>query len=126
MRKLICDCGETALIAFPLFWERKEALENVELLSNIVKAIYRFYPGAVIRAFFDHPEYCIVHFNALGVYGSDSVCIRSNGEWYQWMSGDLNLITLDKLEKHLKVICASYHQKIVESKISEGMKKLFA
>lgn len=110
---------------YPFCWDKQTAFENLDLAKKMCEAIFKIYPDAVIREVFHDPDNCIVHFNAWGGFGSDSVCIGSDGSWWQFLSGDLSLNELEELEKALKPICVEYHKKRIEIKVSRGLRQLF-
>lgn len=78
--------------------------KDFRLIQRLVEKIFEFYPSAVITGFYLAGNKCIIHFRALGRYGSDSVHVKSNGEVWQTMSGDLNLLRLEELEDALRHI----------------------
>ena len=104
---------------------RKTFIVFMDTLKKLAKAIFKFYPDARITAIGRNQQACILHFLAWGGYGSDSVHITEDGELWQMISGDLNLITLDELEKATKKICAEYAKLVREERVSQGMKDLF-
>jgi len=78
--------------------------KDFETINKLVHKIFEFYPGAIITGFFLGGKDCIIHFRALGYFGSDSVHVRRTGELWQTLSGDLELGALDKLEEELRNI----------------------
>ena len=82
------------------------AKKDWALLNQVVNAIFTQYPYAYIYQLWTECEGVdiLVAFRAMGGDGSDDVHIDTKGNWSQWMSGDLNMIELDKLESKIKRI----------------------
>lgn len=83
-----------------------------EMVRGIIDCVFTLYPNAYIyqmptaweKEGEEDPGGMIVGFRALGGEGSDDVHIMPDGEWSQWMSGDLDLNRLEMLEETAKAI----------------------